>query len=167
MTRFLPILKLSVASALLLLTACGSLLVIQYRDVESLDQYPEESVVIESRLREHPFQMWVADTQPRRTQGLMSVKKLDTNRGMLFLFDSPTRAAMWMKNMAIPIDMLFIAPDGRVLSVERNANPSSLQTIQATAPVSGVIELPGGTVARLNLKTGDIVRHRHFAGLAR
>lgn len=167
MIRILLTPKLYFVLVLFLLSACGSILVIPDKTVESLDQFPEESVVIETRLKEHHFQMWVADTPPRRAQGLMSVRSLEDSRGMLFLYNSPTRVVMWMKDMVIPIDILFITADGRVLSMKRYVRPSTLQPIQATEPISAVIELPGGTATRLNLKNGDIVRNRHFASLTR
>ena len=165
MTRILPCVP-PLMIFILLLAACGSVLLVPPLTLEPLDRFPTDSIVIETHHKQFPFRVWIADTGSRRTQGLMYVRKLDADRGMLFLFHEPTRAAMWMNNMAIPIDLLFIADDGRVLNVARNAVPGSHRTIQAEGPVTGVIELPGGTVARLNLDTGDRVTHRHFKSAA-
>jgi uncharacterized protein len=165
MTRTFPVVLPLLLT--LLLAACGTILVAPDFVAEPLEHFPVGSVVIEAHGRKYPFTVWVADTGARRSQGLRFVKRLDADRGMLFLFEKPTRAAMWMYNMAIPVDMLFIAADGRVLNVARNATPDSRETIQPDGAVTGIIELPGGTVSRLHLDAGDRVRHAHFAQLAR
>ena len=165
MTRTLPVILPLLLT--LLLAACGTLLVTPAFVAEPLERFPAGSVIIEAHGRKHPFKVWVADTGARRSQGLMFVKRLDADRGMLFLFEKPTRAAMWMYNMAIPVDMLFIAADGSVLSVAHNAVPNSLKTIHSDGAVTGIIELPGGTATRLHLDAGDRVRHSHFAQVAR
>ena len=146
----------------LLLTACGLSLVAPCGTIESLDRFPMESIVIDDHDRSYPITVWIADTPPRRSQGLMQVSGLDANCGMLLLFDHPTRPAIWMKNMAISLDLLFIAADGKVLTLERNVTPDSLRSVRPDDLVTGVMELPGGTAARLQLETGVRIRHAHF-----
>jgi uncharacterized membrane protein (UPF0127 family) len=67
-----------------------------------------------------------------------------------------------MKNTYIPLDMLFVAADGRVVHVAANTTPHSLAVITAGQPVKAVIELAGGTAARLGIKPGARVRHGLF-----
>jgi uncharacterized protein len=76
---------------------------------------------------------------------------------MLFDFKTPTPATMWMKNTLIPLDMLFVDGRGRIVNIYQRAVPQSLDTIAAAAPVRAVIELNGGTAARLGIKPGDRV----------
>jgi uncharacterized membrane protein (UPF0127 family) len=82
---------------------------------------------------------------------------------MLFLYDPPQQVAMWMMNTLIPLDMLFIAADGRILNIRERAVPGSTATIDSAGPARAVLELNGGTAARLNIKPGDRVRHREIA----
>jgi uncharacterized membrane protein (UPF0127 family) len=70
---------------------------------------------------------------------------------------------MWMQNTYIPLDMLFIRPDGSVARVAENAEPLSTRTIPSGEPVLAVLELAGGTAARLGIKAGDRVEHPLFA----
>ena len=117
---------------------------------------------VDSATGTHEFSAWVAMTEARRNQGLMQVKSLPPNRGMLFLFDAPQVAIFWMKNTLIPLDLLFIARDGRVIRLVENATPMSESLINSMGVVSAVLELAGGTSARLGIKAGDRVRHPAF-----
>jgi len=58
--------------------------------------------------------------------------------------------------------MLFIAADGRIVDIHERAVPLSEDVIASRAPARAVLELNGGTVARLGIKTGDVVRHKSF-----
>ncbi|TMJ74241.1 MAG: DUF192 domain-containing protein, partial [Alphaproteobacteria bacterium] len=69
----------------------------------------------------------------------------------------PSMSAMWMKNTLIPLDMLFVDQRGRVINIHERAVPGSLEPIAAAAPARAVIELNGGTAARLGIKPGDRV----------
>src|SRR3546814_13522615 len=80
---------------------------------------------------------------------------LAADAGMLFVYSQPRRVSMWMKNTLIPLDMLFIAPDGRIESIVKRAVPHSLATISSRGKVRAVLELNGGTVDRLGIRPGD------------
>jgi uncharacterized protein len=69
---------------------------------------------------------------------------------------------MWMRNTLIPLDMLFVDARGRIVSIRERAVPGSDEIIAAAAPVRAVIELNGGTTARLGIKPGDEVLHPIF-----
>jgi hypothetical protein len=60
-----------------------------------------------------------------------------------------------MKNTYIPLDLLFISPDGRVASIIENATPLSLAPLESSVPVTAVLEVAGGTASRLGLRAGD------------
>jgi hypothetical protein len=96
------------------------------------------------------------------TQGLMFRRSLPADAGMLFDYKQPTMAAMWMRNTLIPLDMLFIDAHGRIVNIQQRAVPQSLDLIAAAAPVRAVIELNGGTAARLGIAPGDQVLHPIF-----
>jgi hypothetical protein len=87
---------------------------------------------------------------------------LPEGRGMLFVFDRDADHGFWMKNTLIPLDMLFIAADGRLVGIHANATPLSTAQITAGAPSRFVLEVPGGFAARHGVATGDRVE---FAGV--
>ncbi|MCB1378426.1 MAG: DUF192 domain-containing protein [Alphaproteobacteria bacterium] len=109
------------------------------------------------------FTVEIADTDALRARGLMFRQRLPEDRGMLFDFESPRPAAMWMKNTYIPLDMLFIRGDGSIAYIAENTVPQSLDVISLTEPVRAVLELAGGTSRRFGIRAGDVVYHRIFA----
>lgn len=110
----------------------------------------------------HALSVEVARNDADRAQGLMYRRSLAPDRGMLFDFGKVEPVSMWMENTYIPLDMLFIRPDGTVARVAPNAEPLSTRTIPSGEPVRAVLELSGGTAARLGIKPGDRVEHPLF-----
>ena len=109
------------------------------------------------------FKVEDADTDARRETGLMCRKALAADRGMLFDFRQPTDGvAFWMRNTLIPLDIVFIRPDGRVLSIARNAHPLDDTPLPAGGRIRGVLELAGGRAAQIDLMPGDQVIHKIF-----
>jgi uncharacterized membrane protein (UPF0127 family) len=107
--------------------------------------------------RRFRFDVWVADTAQRGEQGLMFVRDLPAERGMIFPFPQPRVVAFWMKNTYIELDMLFIAADGRVVKIIDRAPPLRLDLLSSDVPVAAVLELRGGEAGLLGLKLGDRV----------
>ena len=128
-------------------------------DLEPLDAFPHSGLEIETGGKQLKFDVWIADTTPRRAQGLMFVKSLAPLRGMLFVYPQPRVVSMWMKNTLIPLDMLFVAGDGRIIRIAQRTQPHSLEQITSMGPVVAVIEIAGGEAARLGIVTGARVRH--------
>ena len=110
----------------------------------------------------HRFMVELADTPERRSVGLMHRPAMAADYGMLFDFKTDARVAMWMHNTRIPLDMLFIAKDGHIVNIAERAVPFSETTIPSKGPIRAVLELNGGTVARLGIKPGDRVSHAMF-----
>jgi uncharacterized protein len=130
---------------------------------EALEHFPTSTLTVDAGGRTYPFKVWMATTDERREQGLMFVRHLPPDRGMLFVFDAPQLLNFWMKNTRIPLDLLFIAKDGRVIRIAENAEPESLAVISSMGAATGVLELAGGTSARLGLRPGMRVVHPAFA----
>ncbi len=129
-----------------------------------LSAFPQSTLEIATPdARLHRFNIWVADNDRLREQGFMFIKHIDDNAGMLFVYSEPHRIAMWMENTLIPLDMLFIRSDGRVVSIAKTATPLSLKTIESTEDVVAALELKGGTAAALNIHKGAIVIHPFFS----
>ena len=121
-----------------------------------------DPLVIEGDFGEHTFTVEVADTDDSRERGLMHRESMDPDAGMLFDFGQPREAAMWMKNTLIPLDMLFMDPQGKVIAIARETVPGSLRTITPGVPVKSVLELNGGRAEELGIEPGDEVIHPIF-----
>jgi uncharacterized membrane protein (UPF0127 family) len=119
-------------------------------------------VVIETRTGRHRFTMELAEAPGQHAGGLMGRQSLAADSGMLFVYTRPHRVAMWMKDTLLPLDMLFVRPDGVIDSIVERTTPLSLATIRSAQPVRAVVEVNAGTVKRLGIKTGDRVIHDAF-----
>ena len=139
----------------LLTTACGL--------AQTGPQYLAKSELeIDSGGQRHKFMVEVARNSNERATGLMFRTEMAPDAGMLFDYDREQPVSMWMKNTFIPLDMLFIRADGRIANIAEWTTPRSLDEVASKGPVKAVLELNGGTAARLGLKAGDRVRHALF-----
>ena len=99
------------------------------------------------------FDVYVAMTSAQQMQGLMWVRDMPDNHGMLFVYPRAGIRSMWMKNTYIPLDILFIRGDGTVSSIARNTEPHSHKSISAIENVNFVLELNAGVTDKLNIGT--------------
>jgi uncharacterized membrane protein (UPF0127 family) len=129
---------------------------------ENLEDFPRSQLSILTRQGSEWFNIWIADTPARSEQGLMYLKWLPVDQGMLFPQAAPRVMSMWMKNTLIPLDMLFIDAQGRVIYIRERATPESEAIITTPEPVKAVLELAGGECAQLGIRVGDKVRHKLF-----
>jgi uncharacterized membrane protein (UPF0127 family) len=127
-----------------------------------LAQFPSAALTIVTASGPQKFTVELATTPEQMAQGLMFRRSLAPDAGMLFDFESPSMATMWMKNTLIPLDMVFVDATGHIVNIHERAVPESLATIAAAAPVRAVIELNGGTAARLGIRPGDRVVYPIF-----
>jgi uncharacterized protein len=112
----------------------------------------------------HAFDVRLATNDAERERGLMFVKSLPEGQGMLFDFKRDQPVSFWMHNTYIPLDMMFIAGDGRIMHIVENAKPLSDDLIPSQYPVRAVLEVIGGTAEKLGIKTGDHVSGSIFGG---
>jgi uncharacterized protein len=124
------------------------------------------SLTIDTASATQHFTVDLAVSAEDQAQGLMFRRSLPRDAGMLFDFGTTRPAEFWMKNTLIPLDMLFIAADGHVADIHERAVPLSEATIGSKVPVRAVLEVNGGTVARLGIKEGDLVHHPIFGTAA-
>lgn len=99
----------------------------------------------------------VVDTPAARSRGLMYRRELPDGTGMLFVFDEESDHAFWMKNTFIPLDMIFVSGEGRIVGVHADARPQTLTPISVGHPSRWVIEVPAGWAARAGVRVGDAV----------
>lgn len=109
------------------------------------------------------YHIEVARTPSQMQRGLMFRDSLSEDRGMLFIYQPERTARMWMKNTILPLDMLFIDANGRIINIARNTTPFSLDTIDSGGEVRGVLELNAGQTEKHGIATGDRVHYRVFA----
>lgn len=150
---------------LVMCAACCALLLYAYpsrtqtpsAQLEDLAAFPLTTLTVSGGGSSHQFTIWVANTPARDEQGLMFVRELPADRGMLFTGPQPRVWTMWMRNTYIPLDMLFVAADGHVVKIA-HAIPHDDTNISSDVEVSAVIELQGGISEKLHLKVGDLAK---------
>jgi uncharacterized protein len=119
---------------------------------------PEAEVVIGGALR---VKVELARTEPDRQRGLMWRRALEPGRGMLFLFEQPQPLKFWMKNTYIPLDMIFLSSDRRIVGIEENAEPLTTRPRGPDAPTQFVLEVPGGWARAHGVEAGMVVEFVH------
>lgn len=128
---------------------------------------PTEPLSIVTRGGRHNFAVEVMRTDADRSRGLMYRRTMAPDHGMLFDFAATAPVAMWMKNTYLPLDMLFIRPDGSIAKIAADTEPLSTKVIPSNEPVLSVLELNAGTAARLKIHPGDRVEHPVFSSKTR
>lgn len=121
------------------------------QDVSEAERAQTIPVTIAAKGQAHRFNVEVARTDAEQDQGLMFRTSLPADGGMLFPFEKPRIGSFWMKNTLIPLDMIFIRADGSIDRIAENTIPESLEPVVSGGEVSAVLELAGGTAARLNI----------------
>ena len=123
----------------------------------------EDLQVVTASGATHRFKVEIADDEAERQRGLMFRPQLDRGRGMLFEFPSEQMRSFWMKNTYIPLDIIYIARNGRIVSIAAQTTPFSEAPVPSEGPATGVLEINGGLAAELGIKPGDTVKHPFFS----
>ena len=108
------------------------------------------------------FDVEVMRDDAGRSRGLMFRRSMAPDHGMLFDFERDEPVTMWMKNTYLPLDMVFIRPDGTISRIAADTEPLSTAIIPSGSPVVAVLELNAGTAAKLGIKAGDRIEHPLF-----
>ncbi len=112
------------------------------------------------------FAVEIADDAGERAQGLMFRETMPRGAGMLFVYDRPQPVAFWMKNTLIPLDMIFVGPDGVVRHVHSNAIPGDETAIPGGPGILAVLEINGGLARAMGIAPGTQMRHPAFGAAA-
>ena len=110
----------------------------------------------------HEFVVERAVSLDQQARGMMFRETMGADTGMIFEFDEPKVATIWMKNTSIPLDILFVRSNGRILKIEHMAQPYKLRSASSEAVVASVVELQGGRSRDLGIMPGDLVKHEFF-----
>lgn len=122
-------------------------------------------LVLETGGGERRFTIEIADTDGERSAGLMFRNEMNDDHGMLFVFEQTRRLSFWMQNTPMPLDLIFIGEDGRVVAI-RWGKPFSTAPIAPLSPARFVLELKAGTAQNAGLTEGDRVRHPRIDEIA-
>lgn len=117
-------------------------------------------ITAQATIANQVIQLEVAKTPQQQATGLMYRSSLASDRGMLFAFQPPRFVGFWMKNVKIPLDMVFLY-QGKVVAIQKSAPPCVAEpcpTYGPQSPVDQVIELRGGRASELGVKVGDRVK---------
>ncbi|MCI0569797.1 MAG: DUF192 domain-containing protein [Myxococcaceae bacterium] len=136
------------------------------QDAGTVPSLPRARVVLPDAFGgKHVVQVEVATTPESRQRGLMHRRELRAGDGMLFIFPSDAVQSFWMKNTLIPLDMLFIDRERRVVGIVHRAEPLTL-TPRSVGRVSRyVLEVPGGWSEERSIRVGSQVELEGVGGL--
>ena len=126
----------------------------QVHAVSGLELIP---VTVKSDDAEHEFVTEVARSPQEQARGLMFRTELGPNEAMIFPREGNRVASFWMKNTPLPLDIIFIGPDRRIINIAAQTTPYSLESVTAEGPTAAVLEIPGGRAAELGIGPGDRV----------
>ena len=113
-------------------------------------------VTVTSDSGTHTFATEVAASPQEQAQGLMFRTELGPDEGMIFPRDGDV-ASFWMKNTPLPLDIIFIGQDRRIMNIAAQTTPYSTDSVTAAGPTYAVFEIPGGRAAELGIEPGDLV----------
>ncbi len=108
--------------------------------------------------KENCFSVELADSPYEHSRGLMFRNQLDLDKGMLFIFKGEKISPFWMKNTLIPLDIIWINQDKKVVFISRNAQPCKKDACPLITPdkkAQYVLELNGGISDKIGLKAGN------------
>jgi uncharacterized membrane protein (UPF0127 family) len=128
------------------------------------DGEPMQRLAIVTESGEHAFWVEIADEEVERQRGLMFRPPLAEDQGMLFQWpgEAPREQSFWMRNTPSSLDILYIDPAGRIVSIASHATPFSQAPIPSNGPANGVLELRAGRAAEIGAQPGDKVLHPYF-----
>ena len=134
-----------------------------FRDQYERLETPGQKVSLHVRLKNGEtlkFFVEYAVDESSRAQGLMFRKEMPEDEGMFFLFEKPQELSFWMKNTLIPLDIIFIGEDGKIVAIAENAQPCKEDpcfSYVSGQPAQFVLEINGGLSRRLGISKGDMV----------
>jgi hypothetical protein len=124
--------------------------------------FSRDILVIRTNGSSHRFNVELAISIAERSQGLMFRKEMAPDAGMLFLYDQDQAVTFWMENTYLPLDMIFIASDGRITQIVKNARPLSEDLIPSNTYIRGVLEVNAGITDQYNIQPGDHIDYPKF-----
>lgn len=155
------IFRLALLLCLVPLASCkaeGNPALLEEKSPAGLDQ---GVAVVKSSKGTHRFTVEIARSDKEQAYGLMNRQSLEPDRGMIFPYDPPQAVSFWMRDTFIPLDLIFIAPGGKIARIEESAVPLSLEPIPSGEQIEAVLEIDGGRASELGIAPGDRIDWPH------
>ena len=95
-----------------------------------------------------------------RNEGMMWRRTMEENQGMLFIMDRPEPQSFWMRNTYIPLDIIFVSEDLKILNIRANAPPQTLESQSSIGDALYVVEVIGGFCEQYGVEAGDEIRYQ-------
>ena len=99
----------------------------------------------------------IADNDQERNQGLMDVRNMPSDKGMLFIFDENQPRSFWMANTPLSLDIMFVNESFEIVRIHQNAQPFSEKSFESEEPAKYVIETNGGFSVSHDIQEGTKV----------
>ena len=109
------------------------------------------------------FDVEIADTLEARARGLMNREYLNQDSGMLFLFDTEAEHCFWMKNTLIPLDIIWLDENKKIVFIKHNAESCETDPCETFGPGKSakyVLEINSGLAKEIGLEEGDYLEFR-------
>lgn len=104
------------------------------------------------------IEIQVADEQLERNEGLMDVRSMPENHGMIFIFEQQEPLSFWMANTPLPLDIIYVNSDSTIVRIYHNTTPFSETSLPSDAPARFVVETNGGYTMARGITEGMKVR---------
>ncbi|MBL4601334.1 MAG: DUF192 domain-containing protein [Emcibacteraceae bacterium] len=132
---------------------------------QAQEKFPQGELSIKTTTHSYDFEIELALDDSHRQYGLMFRDSLAEMSGMLFVYDRKRNLSMWMKNTFIPLDIIFIDNQGKIINIAKSTQPRSLSIIRSKKAAKAVLELNGGLTDKLEIAVGDEIIHATFKNL--
>lgn len=112
-----------------------------------------------AEIGENKLEIYLAKTPLEQAEGLSNFNTLGTDEGMLFIYDTPSKPAFWMKEMKFPIDIIWIL-DNKIVDITENVSTDNgeLTKYYPNSDINRVLEVRAGYCQKNNVKRGDEIK---------
>lgn len=125
---------------------------------ENVDLKRQGNIVV--KIKDKPFLMAIAKTSEERMLGLMYKERLDSNKGMIFIYNKEKKHSFWMKNTLIPLDIIWLNKSKHVVYISKNTQPCKQNDCLSIKPdrrAIYVLEINADLSDKLGLSIGDLI----------
>lgn len=102
----------------------------------------------------------ISDDNIERAQGLMFRSMMKDNEGMIFLFPNEEIQSFWMRNTKLPLDIIYVDKDFKIVKIYRNTTPFSTVSLPSNKPSKYVVEINAGLTEKYNINEGDKIEFK-------
>jgi uncharacterized membrane protein (UPF0127 family) len=99
----------------------------------------------------------IAENDAERNKGLMYRPYIPDSTGMLFIFPEPRELGFWMKNTQIPLDIMYVDANKKIISIQKHTKPFSEESLPSNGVAQYVVEVNAGFSDRNDIKPGDVI----------